>query len=279
MKILITGANGMVARAAIKHCLEMGDVVSSYTRQNLNIAETDKVLSIISDEKPDAILNCAAYTNVDAAEENREICFKVNAFGVENLARAAKGIGCKFLTISTDYVFDGKKEGFYTQEDLPNPQGVYAESKLDGENRALIAYDKSIVVRTGWVFGFTGSNFLSVMAKLLSERKTIKAISDSYGTPTYANDLARRLRELIVLNHSGIFHVSNAGRGISYLDFALETCKIGDYDRSLVKVVSFGELKRQADRPKNSRLRCLLSEQIGLSPMPNWKDALKRFMK
>ena len=279
MKMLITGANGMVAKAAINHCLDMGDVVLSYTRQELDISNADTVLRTIGDEKPDAVLNCAAYTNVDGAEENREACFASNAFGVENLAKAAKHIGCKFLTISTDYVFDGKKEGFYTQENLPNPQGVYAESKLDGEIRALRVYDKSIIVRTGWIFGLDGANFLSVMGKLLSEGKTIKAISNSYGTLTYADDLAKRLRELIVLEQCGVFHVSNGGSGVSYLDFALKVCEIGGYDKSLVQSVSFDELDRQAERPKNSRLRCVLSEKMGLPPLPNWKEALKRFMQ
>ena len=130
MKILITGANGMVARAAIEHCQTIGDEVIAFTRQELEIAHQEKVFEILEKEKPDAVLNCAAFTDVDASETNIEKCYAANAVGVENLALASKKIDCAFVTISTDYVFDGTKDNFYTQRDTPNPQGVYAKSKL-----------------------------------------------------------------------------------------------------------------------------------------------------
>ncbi len=278
MKILITGANGMVAKATIDYCREIGDEVSGLTRQELDISDRQIVREVFERENFDAVINCAAYTNVDGAETNREVCYEANAVGVENLAIAAKHIDAAFVTISTDYVFDGTNGGFYTQRDTPNPQGVYAESKLDGEIRARNAYSRSIVVRSGWIYGAGGTNFLSVMDKLLAEEKTIKVIGNSYGTPTYANDLAKRLRELAELDLPTIFHVTNTGSGTTYEGFARKIAEIRGFDESLIESVSFHDLKRPAPRPVSSKLACLFSEKLGLSPMPDWEKALEGFL-
>lgn len=277
MKILITGANGMVAREAIEYCLSIGDEVSARTRQELDISDLKAVSETFGREKFDAVLNCAAYTDVDGAETNKELCYKANAIGVENLTLAAKQIDSAFVTISTDYVFDGLNTDFYTQKDTPNPKGVYAQSKLEGEIRARNAYARSIIVRSGWIYGAGGTNFLSVMGNLLAEGKSIKAISDSYGTPTFATDLARRLRELAELDLPCIFHVTNSGAGASYLEFAQKVCEIGGFDENLIEPVSFADLKRPAPRPQSSKLACLFSEKFGLEPLRNWEDALKEF--
>ncbi|MGC2234645.1 MAG: dTDP-4-dehydrorhamnose reductase [Pyrinomonadaceae bacterium] len=279
MKILITGANGMVARAAIEHCRAIGDEVVALTRQELDISNKEAVFETFGREKFDAVLNCAAYTDVDGAETNIDKCYAANAVGAENLALASKKIDSGFVTISTDYVFDGTNKDFYTQKDTPNPQGVYGKAKLEGEIRARNAYARSIVVRSGWIYGAGGTNFLSVMHKLLSEGKNIKAIRDSYGTPTFAADLARRLRELARLDLPGIFHVTNSGKGGSYLDFAEKVYEIGGFDKNLVEAVSFADLKRPAPRPQSSKLACLFSEKFGLKPLRNWETALAEFMR
>jgi dTDP-4-dehydrorhamnose reductase len=279
MKILITGANGMVARATINYCRSIGDEVVAVTRQVLNIADTEQTEETFSREKPDAVINCAAFTDVDGAESNAEDCYKANAFGVENLATACRKINARFVTISTDYVFDGLKSDFYTQRDTPNPQGIYAKSKLDGEIRARNAYARSIIVRSGWIYGAGGTNFLSVMHQLLADGKTIKAISDSYGTPTAAQDLAQRLRELAELDLPGIYHVTNAGSGTSYEGFARKVCEIKGYNQSLLEGVSVNNLKRPAPRPVSSKLACLVSEKFGLAPLQNWENALADFLK
>lgn len=279
MKILITGANGMVARAAIEYCRELGDEVSAYNRQDLDIADKTRVSEIFESERPEAVLNCAAYTDVDASETNVEQCYAANSLGVENLALASKNIDCAFVTISTDYVFGGEKSGFYTQRDTPNPLGVYAKSKLDGEIRARNAYARSIIVRSGWIFGKGGTNFLSVMHKLLAEGKTIKAISDSYGTPTFAGDLAKRLCELAALDLPTVYHVANSGAATTFEKFAEEVCRLKGYDPELIQSVSMTDLKRPAPRPVNSPLACLFSERFGLSPLPDWKNALSRFLE
>ena len=202
-----------------------------------------------------------------------------NADGVENLARASREIDCRFLTISTDYIFDGKNGGFYTQRDTPHPISVYGRSKLAGEMLARNAYARSIIVRSGWIYGEGGTNFLSVMPRLLAQGKPVTAISDSYGTPTFAGDLAQRMRELVELDLPCIFHVTNSGPGTSYFGFAEKLCEIGGFDKSLVTAVSKDSLQRPAPRPASSKLACLFSERFGLVPLPDWTDAIGRFLK
>lgn len=278
MKVLITGANGMVAKAAIKYCQSIGDEVIARTRQELDISDEKNVLSFFKYEKFDAVLNCAAYTNVDKAEFDHQLCFQANLNGVANLARASRKFNSAFVTISTDYVFDGTKGDIYTQRDTPQPQGMYAKSKLLGEEQALHFYARSIIVRSGWIFGEGGTNFLSVMHKLLGEGKSIKAISDSYGTPTFANDLAKRLRELAELDLPAIYHVCNEGEGTTFAGFAEKVCELKGFDKNLVEKVSMDSLSRPAPRPRDSRLKCLFSQKFGLSPLPHWEKALQEFL-
>ncbi|MBC7899831.1 MAG: dTDP-4-dehydrorhamnose reductase [Saprospiraceae bacterium] len=278
MKILITGANGMVARSAVSYCRSIGDEVIALTRADLDISGPESVRTVIERTAPSAVINCAAYTNVDGAETDEEACYKANANGVENLALACKSVDAAFVTISTDYVFDGLNPGFYTQRDTPNPQGIYAKSKLEGEIRAKYAYARSVIVRSGWIYGDGGTNFLSVMHTLLGEGKSIKAISDSFGTPTFAGDLAKRLRELAELDLPGTFHVVNSGPGTSYLGFAEKVCEIGGFDPVLLETVSKDDLKRPAPRPESSKMACLFSERLGLAKMPDWEDALKEYI-
>lgn len=278
MKVLVTGADGMVARAVIRHCSSVGDSVVALNRSRLDISDSGAVKLFLGREKPDAVINCAAYTDVDGAENEPDLCYAVNAAGVENLASSASSVGAAFVTISTDYVFDGKKEGFYTQDDEPNPLGVYAASKLAGERLAAAANPSAVIVRSGWIFGRGGTNFLSVMHRLLAEGRRITAIDDAFGTPTFGNDLAGRLRELAERPEPGIYHVVNSGDGTSYLGFAHAVCEKGGFDKGLVTAVSDSELKRAAARPKNSRLACLASARLGFAPLPDWKDAVNRFL-
>lgn len=268
----------MVARATAEYCRSIGDDVVALTRADLNIASLPKVEASLGEHSPDAVINCAAYTNVDGAETEKQASYDANATGVENLAAVCKKIDSAFVTISTDYVFDGEKSDFYTQRDTPNPSGVYAKTKYYGEILARNQYARSIVVRSGWIYGDGGTNFLSVMHKLLAEGKSIKAISDSYGTPTYAGDLARRLRELAELDLPSIFHITNSGEGTSYAGFAEKVCEIGGFDKKLIEMVSKDGLKRPAPRPASSKLACLFSERFGLEPLQSWEKALEQFL-
>ena len=268
----------MVARAVIAHCRSIGDEVVALDRTALDISSASRTLATLGGLRPNAVINCAAYTNVDGAETDRDAAIKANSDGPENLAAACRAVDAVFVTISTDYVFDGLNDGFYTQRDTPRPLGFYGVSKLDGERRAAGEYARTIIVRSGWIFGSGGTNFLSVMPSLLAAGKSMTAIGDSYGTPTYAADLARRLRELAALDIPGIFHVTNAGSGASFVDFAREICDIRGHDRSLVTAVSADELKRPAPRPASSKLACLYSAAFGLEPLPHWKEALRSFI-
>ena len=278
MKILVTGANGMVARAVQKHCASMGDDVAAFTRVEMNIADASDVSDAIEVFGPDAVINCAAFTNVDAAESDAEGAYAANAIGVRNLAAACRNADAAFVTISTDYVFDGTNSGFYTQRDTPNPLGAYGRSKLEGEILARDTYARSIIVRSGWIYGHGGTNFLSVVPQLIAERKGLTAIDDAFGTPTYALDLAVRLRELAVLDLPGIYHVTNAGDGTTYAGFAEAVCDLKGADRGLVKRIANSSLNRPAARPVSSKLACLFSERLGLAPIREWKNALQAFL-
>jgi dTDP-4-dehydrorhamnose reductase len=278
MRILITGGNGMVARATTEHCRAAGDEVTALTRAEMDIADIVSVRRATKEHRPDAIINCAAYTNVDGAESEPRSAYAANVLGVENLASVACESDARFVTISTDYVFDGAKVGFYTQRDTPRPQGVYAVTKRQGEIAAIQANGRTVVVRTGWIYGDGGTNFLSVMHRLMAEGKTVKAIRDSYGTPTFAGDLAKRLRQLAELDLPAIYHITNSGQGTSYLGFAEKICEIGGYDQRLIEPVSKDDLKRPAPRPTSSKIACLFSERFGLEPMPDWEDGIRRFL-
>jgi dTDP-4-dehydrorhamnose reductase len=278
MKILITGANGMVAHAAIRYCRDIGDDVIELTRQELDISNRDAVFEAMTIYRPEAILNCAAYTDVDGAESNPEASRSANTLGPRHLAEAAKDIDARFVTISTDYVFDGANSGFYVETDAANPRGVYAETKYEGELAATEANSNSVIVRSGWIYGHGGTNYLSVMHRLLAKGKKIKANSDAYGTPTFAHDLARRLRELAEQTATGLFHVTNTGPGTSYLGFAEKVCEIGGYDKSLIEPVSNNDLKRPAPRPISSKLASVRTDELGLAPLQDWATALAEFL-
>ena len=159
-----------------------------------------------------------------------------------------------------------------------NPLSVYGHAKYEGEKIATKINPESIILRTGWVFGGGGTNFLSVMPKLLAEGKKIKVVKDSFGTPTYAVDLANRVRELVLRKESGIFHVANSGEGTSYVGFAEKICMIGNFDTNLIEGISEAELSRPAPRPTNSRLACLRAEQLGLKRLQHWEKALEMFL-
>jgi dTDP-4-dehydrorhamnose reductase len=266
----------MVARATIAHCRALGDEVLPFTRQELDISDAAAVEETISRARPHAVINCAAYTDVDGSETHAELCYAANARGVENLAAAAKNINAVFVTISTDYVFNGEKTGFYTEDDKPDPLGVYGKAKLEGELRAKTVNPDSIIVRSGWIYGAGGTNFLSRVHLLLAEGKPVKAISDSYGTPTHAADLAKRLRELAQLNEPGIYHVTNAGDGTSYAGFARKAAEIKGYDLNLISDIPVDSLQRPAPRPRSSRLATLHKK---LAPLPDWEKALETFLK
>jgi dTDP-4-dehydrorhamnose reductase len=278
MKVFITGAGGMLGHVLVEHCEARGDEVFAHERESLDITDERVVRERVARARPDTVINCAAWTDVDGCELDPQRAFLVNSQGVEILATASRLAGASFVTVSTDYVFDGRKEeGFYTQRDDPHPLSAYGASKLEGERRAQIASARATVVRSGWIFGPGGRNFLATVVERARRGERLKAISDSYGVPTYAPDLAARLRELAEMDLPGVYHVVNAGEGTSFEGFAREAAAAAGVDGVEIESISMDSLKRPAPRPRNSRMRCLLSEAIGLRPLRDWRDALREF--
>jgi dTDP-4-dehydrorhamnose reductase len=268
----------MLGRAVCEHCIALGDIVFSYDHSGLEIADGDRVRQTLQVDRPDVVINCAAWTDVDGCERDHERAYAANARGPENLAAASREVEAVLVTISTDYVFDGRKQGFYTQRDQPNPESVYGVSKLEGERKAQLANARTIVVRTGFIFGCGGRNYLSTVVERAGRGERLKSISDVWGTPTYAPHLAARLRELAELDLPGGFHVVNSGDGASYEEFTRAVLEAAGYDQTNLDTVTMQSLHRLAPRPSNSRLRCLISEAIGLEPLPNWKDAVQEYI-
>jgi dTDP-4-dehydrorhamnose reductase len=278
MRLLITGSGGMVGRALTAHCTGLGDEVSAFDRGALDIADEEAVAEAFARVRPETVVNCAAWTDVDGCELDPERAFLVNARAVGILADTSRRAGASFVTISTDYVFDGEKpEGFYTQRDDPNPLSVYGAAKLEGERLARDAAARTVVVRTGWIFGPGGKNFLTTVIERSARGERLQAIADAWGTPTYAPHLAARLRELAALDLPGVYHVVNSGAGTSFEGFARAAVEAAGLGRVEIEPVALDSLSRPAPRPRNSRLRCLLSEPLGLGPLPDWRDALADF--
>jgi len=266
----------MVGRAVTDFCTGAGDTVFAYDHRALDIADEASVSATFERDRPETIINCAAWTDVDGCQRDTERAFRVNALGPGILATQARRTGASLLTISTDYVFDGEKDGFYTQRDDPNPISVYGVAKLEGERRAQQACARAIIIRTGWIFGAGGPNFLSRVIELARTGARLTAIRDAYGTPTYAKNLAKRLRELAELDLPGIYHVVNSGEGASYEEFARAAISASRCE-AVIESISEDSLERPAPRPRNSRLRCILSEAVGLEPLPLWLDSLSDF--
>ncbi|MGZ8843013.1 MAG: dTDP-4-dehydrorhamnose reductase [Pyrinomonadaceae bacterium] len=278
MKLIVTGSAGLVGRAVVTHASAQGERVAGFDHAALDITDETAIENAFEAERPDVVINCAAWTDVDGCELDRERAMNQNARGPELLALACRKANALFVTISTDYVFDGAKDGFYTQRDQPNPINIYGASKLEGERRAQAAWPRTVVVRSGYIFGLGGTNFLSTFITRVRRGERLMAIKDSFGTPTYAPDLAARLCEISRLDRPEIYHAVNAGDGASFADFARSALEIAGLKQDLVQAVSLETLKRPAPRPRNTRLRCLLSEAIGLKRLPTWHDALSRFI-
>lgn len=278
MTFIVTGAHGLVGRAVVQHLIAQGEPVIPFDHAALNIADQKSVVAAFARDRPVAVINCAAFTDVDGCESDRHQAEEVNARGPEVLAIACREVDALLITISTDYVFDGETEGFYTEDDQPSPQSVYGVSKLEGERRAVAAWPRTIVVRSGYIFGPGGRNFLSTIVDRARRGESLKAIDDMFGTPTYARHLAERLCDLARLNSPGTYHVVNSGNGASFADFARLALEAAGLDTALVRPVRMDSLHRAAPRPRNSRLKSVRTDAIGLPPMPSWEQAVRQFV-
>jgi len=277
LKILVTGANGQLGQELV-HLPARPDIeIAGFGRGELDVTEPEQCRNVIGSYKPEVVIHCAAYTKVDQAESEPDEAYRVNADGTRNAALAAEQIGAKFVYISTDYVFDGKANAPYRENDRPDPQSVYGKSKLAGEQLVQSLSSRYFIVRTSWVYGKYGSNFVKTMLRLAEERDRLKVVNDQVGSPTYTLDLAQFLLELVKTDHYGIFHVSNTG-ACSWYEFAKAIFE----ERGLhvqVEPCATAEFPRPAPRPAYSVLDHGAIRAHGLKPLRPWREALRSFLQ
>lgn len=293
MKIFVTGANGQLGHDIVFDLRKRGiqavgsDLapacasIPGLAYESLDITDTASVHAVLNRIRPDAVIHCAAWTAVDAAEElaNQAKVHAVNAEGTAHIAQVCTQIGCNLMYISTDYVFDGQGDTPW-QPDCRNyaPLNVYGQSKLEGELAVARATERFFIVRIAWVFGQNGSNFVKTMLKLAQTHDTLRVVCDQIGTPTYTPDLARLLVDMIQTDKYGYYHVTNEGGYISWYDFACEIFRQAGSPVKVLPVTTAEYGLSRAKRPLNSRLDKNKLVQMGFHPLPDWKDALKRYL-
>lgn len=290
MKIFVTGAGGQLGNDVLNELTKRGHDAVGTTKETLDITDSDAVSRCLREISPDAVIHCAAWTAVDAAEEeeNRARVNFINGAGTKNIAEICKELDIKMMYISTDYVFDGQGTSPWQPDCRDyNPLNVYGQSKLAGELAVSETLEKYFIVRIAWAFGIHGNNFVKTMLNLGKKYDTIRVVSDQIGTPTYTFDLARLLVDMIETDKYGYYHATNEGGYISWYDFTKEIFKTaaemghGEYSEENLKVIpvttaQYGASK--AARPFNSRLDRNKLVENGFTPLPTWQDALKRYL-
>lgn len=277
--ILITGANGQLGNE-MQHILSSNSLFGVYYTdiEQLDITNINAINNYVTQNKINVIVNCAAYTAVDAAEDNISLCTSINTTAVENIAKVAKENNCKVIHISTDYVFDGKKNLPYNEKDTPNPQSVYGQTKLDGENvlQNLLPND-SIIIRTAWLYSSHGKNFVKTMINLGQSRNNLNVVSDQVGTPTFAGDLALAINTILETEkwEAGIYHFSNEGV-CSWYDFAKTIHKIANIQDCKINPITTSEYPTKAIRPTYSVLDKNKIKQTFSIEIPHWTDSLEK---
>ncbi len=282
MRYLITGANGQLGYDLKKELLKRGisqeDVLAT-DRDMLDITNRENVFDVVSSFEPNVIFHCAAWTAVDKAEDEKDLTNLVNVIGTKNIVDASIEVGAKIIYTSTDYVFDGTKDGLYTPEDDVNPKSVYGLTKYLGEEEVRRNPDY-FIARISWVFGSNGNNFIKTMLSLSDKFETLNVVCDQIGSPTYTVDLAKLLVDMSQTDKYGTYHVTNEGF-CSWAEFAEYIFEINGKNTKVNKVSTDEYLNimqtKQAYRPKNSRLDKSKLDENGFERLPNWKDATKRF--
>ena len=293
MKVLVTGVGGQLGYDVMNELAKRGhtgigsDILPEVTNLDMeyvqmDITDADSVNEVVDRTAPDAVIHCAAWTAVDAAEdeENIEKVRAINAKGTDNIARACKKTGAKMMYISTDYVFDGQGETPWDPDCKDYaPLSVYGQTKLEGEQAVSGTLDKYFIVRIAWVFGVNGKNFIKTMLNVGKKYDTVRVVNDQIGTPTYTYDLARLLVDMIESDKYGYYHATNEGGYISWYDFTCEIFKQAGYDTNVVPVTTEEYGLSKAARPYNSRLEKKKLVENGFEPLPTWQDALNRYLK
>ena len=275
MKVLITGANGQLGRELqIQMNTPDYDLICT-DREKLNIVKFDEVDEFILYHKPNVVINCAAHTAVDLCETDIENAYKINALGPRNLSIACEKIGAKFVQVSTDYVFDGKNNTPYKEDDNTCPNSIYGKSKLMGESFTKEFCSKYFIVRTAWLYG-EGNNFVRTMIKLSETNKELNVVNDQFGSPTSTTDLAKSIIELINTEYYGTYHGTCEGQ-CSWYDFAKKIFEIKNIDIKVNPVTS-DEFKRPAPRPNYSVLDNFMFKLVGLNSFRNWEESLIEYL-
>lgn len=279
MKVLVTGAKGQLGSDLLAELKKRGHEAIGVDLEEMNIVDADSVSREMTRIRPEAVIHCAAWTAVDLAEDNVEKVRVVNACGTENIAKECKKIDCKMMYISTDYVFDGQGTEPWKPDDERRPLNVYGQSKYEGELAVENLLEKYYIVRIAWVFGMNGKNFVDTMLKLGKSHNTVRVVSDQIGTPTYTLDLARLLVDMIETDKYGRYHATNEGGYISWCDFAKEIFRVSGLETEVVPVTTKEYGISKARRPFNSRLDKTKLDENGFARLPDWKDALARYIE
>ena len=280
MKILITGANGMLGTDVISALeneeLILTDVVESDIITKLDITDKDATIDYIKDINPDVVINTAAYTDVDGCETNQDLAFKINVDGVKNLALGCKEVDIPLVHLSTDYVFNGDNDKPWTEEEEPNPISVYGETKIASEKAIEETTDKFFIIRTAWLYGVNGKSFPRTMLELAENNDEISVVNDQVGGPTFTKDLAEAISKLIKTDYYGLYHLTNSGK-CSWYEFTKLIFELANIDVK-VKAVTTDEFPRPAPRPKYSVLANNNWKNKGFEPLRDYKEAIAEFL-
>ena len=279
---MVTGVKGQLGFDVVKELKKRGYDAVGVDINEMDITDAEKVTEVITDVNPDVVVHCAAWTAVDAAEDEENIpkVRAINVSGTQNIADVCKNINCKMIYISTDYVFNGLgTEPWQADCRDYDPLCVYGQTKLEGELAVSQTLDKYFIVRIAWVFGKNGNNFIKTMLNVGKKFHTVRVVNDQIGTPTYTYDLARLLVDMAETDKYGYYHVTNEGGYISWYDFTCEIFKQVGYDTEVVPVTTEEYGLSKAARPFNSRLDKSKLTENGFKPLPVWQDALERYLK
>lgn len=279
MKVLVTGVKGQLGYDVVKELKKRGHEAVGVDIEDMDITDGESVKRVMEAVHPQAVIHCAAWTAVDAAEDDEEKVRLVNAKGTENIAKECKKLDCKMAYISTDYVFGGTGDTPW-QADCKrfDPLNVYGKTKLEGEFAVAGALEKFFIVRIAWVFGYNGNNFVKTMLKLGKTHDVLRVVNDQIGTPTYTYDLARLLADMIETEKYGYYHATNEGGYISWADFARAIFELAGMKVKVIPVTTEEYGQSRAKRPFNSRLDKSKLIKNGFKPLPEWRDALKRYI-
>ena len=277
MKVLVTGYTGQLGFDVIRELKARNIECIGTIRNEFSLTDTEKMQAFVKANKPDAVIHCAAYMNVNEAEDNKDLCMLVNYSSTKELAKICKEIDAKMIYISTDYVFAGSGEGFYEINNDKEPQNVYGKSKLKGELAIQKILDKYFIIRTSWLFGINGNNFIKYVLSEQKKGNKLRIVNDQIGSPTYTVDLAKLLCDMSLSDKYGIYHATNEGI-CSWYDFACEIFKQADIKIN-VKPVSSTAFPTKAIRPHNSRMSKKCLDEAGFNRLPTWQNALTKYLK